>query len=57
MKNRKKLLFKPLAPPILISFAFIPLITLVKLHVAKIQILDASLIEKVIEIAWNALSI
>lgn len=54
-KGKERGIFKPLPLTILISFAFIPLITLVKLHVAKIQLITASLIEKVIDIAWYAL--
>lgn len=54
-KGKEQRIFKPLPLTILISFSFIPLITLVKLHVTQVQLMTAPLIEKVIDIAWQSL--
>lgn len=42
--------------PLLISFAFIPIITLIRLHFSEIIVMDEKEISNAYEIAWKAIS-
>jgi AcrR family transcriptional regulator len=54
-KGKERKIFKELPLSVLISFSFVPMITLVKLHITNVQQLNEALIEKAIDIAWQSL--
>ncbi|MHA1993587.1 MAG: TetR/AcrR family transcriptional regulator [Candidatus Hodarchaeales archaeon] len=52
----KERIFKDLPIPLLISFAFVPIITLLNFHFEGVINMDENYITEACEIAWNALN-